>query len=72
MPAKEGTKTIDLVKLLAELEACFVTIVDVELEELEEALESKDEHTGAIRETSLGGLALVEKLRAHLVEEELL
>ena len=54
-------------RLLAELEACFIAIVDINLPDLEEQVGKDDPLVREIRETCLGGLAVVEKLAVDLL-----
>ena len=61
-PAKDN-----YVRLLAELEACFIAIVDINLPDLEEKVGKDDPIVRDIRETCLGGLTVVEKLYVELL-----
>ena len=54
-------------RLLAELEACFIAIVDINLPDLEEQVGKDDPIVRDIRETCLGGLTVVEKLALELL-----
>ena len=54
-------------RLLAELEACFIAIVDINLPDLEEKAGKDDPVVRDIRETCLGGLTVVEKLSLELL-----
>ena len=59
--------TDKFVRLLAELEACFIAIVDINLPDLEEQIGKDDPIVRDIRETCLGGLTVVEKLALDLL-----
>jgi hypothetical protein len=62
MPSKDT-----YVRLLAELEACFISILDINLPELEEQIGKDDPIVREVRETCFGGLSVVEKLSLDLL-----
>ena len=62
-PAREER----IIKLLAELEACYIAIMDINLPDLEEQVGKDEPIIRDIRETCHGGLAVVEKLLLGLM-----
>lgn len=62
-PAQEE----NIIKHLAEMEACFIAIVDINLPDLEEQIGKNDPIIRDIRETCRGGLIVVEKLLLGLL-----
>lgn len=55
--------------LFAELEACFVSILEIELPELEARLGQADKRLSDIRATCHGGLLVTETLRLKCLGE---
>ena len=55
--------------LFAELEACFVSIMDIELPALESRLGRSNQTVADIKATCQGGLLLTETLRLRYLEE---